>query len=298
MRKKYTIAIILIMVFMIVSLAGCNTSCNNKSAVSSSEEPIETTLIDGSAVTIIETEINGSKATETSVLSTTKTTTASEQNVGDNTTTAASDNDDSNKDYSAGTRSTTNTQATTESTQSNTNSTSTPKPTATPKPAATATPKPTTGGSTPTNTPKPTATPKPAATATPKPTSTPKPTNTNTPVPTATNTPVPTATPEPTATPTPESTEAPTETDPEIGYAIVKVKITASIYVDDESVETYQVVKYYEVEGYTNNYHSTNIYEYYYDGSIIGDYLIDEYGENVQGWSSSVGVYEIICFLN
>ncbi len=292
MKKRFTAITALTMssIIMMIALVGCNTSCNKLPGESLPENTIETSLIDGSAVAIIETEINGSKVTETSIINTTASASSSSQNNNKNSSETTKGSEVSNND-SVSTQATT-TQATTESTQSNTKATSTPKPTATPKP--------TTGN--------PTNTPKPSATATPKPTSTPKPTNTpipttpptNTPKPT--NTPVPTATPEPTATPTPEPTEAPTEPEPndppvpDTGYAIIKVKATANIYVDDESTETYQVVEYYEVEGFTSNYHSTTPSDYHYSSDYIADQLEAKYGENLKGYSSKVA--EVVSFTN
>ena len=76
MRKKITIVLITVMAIMIVALAGCNTSCNKKptaSLVPSETETfvgivVETSEINGSKVAIIETEIDGVKVTETSVV--------------------------------------------------------------------------------------------------------------------------------------------------------------------------------------------------------------------------------------
>ena len=86
------------------------------------------------------------------------------------------------------------------------------------------------------------------------------------------------------------------ETTPDIGYAIIKVKVTSNIYNDEETTDSHKEVDYFEIEGYTTNYHSTYIYDYHYDSDIIGDKLLEKYGDNLINYSSRV--YEIIRFTN
>jgi len=124
---------------------------------------------------------------------------------------------------------------------------------------------------------------KAPATSTKKPTATPtkKPAATKAP----TNTPKPTEKPKPTATPVPDK-----------GYAIVKVKATSRVYIDDESDETEKKVDYFEIKAYTKHYHSKKTSDYHYDGDIITDKLEKKYGNRLQGFSART--VEVIKFTN
>lgn len=201
MRKKITIVLITIMAIMIVALAGCNTSCNKKPTETETfiGKVVETSEINGSKVAIIETEVNGVKVTETSIVTDDK-----EVKIGETITTSE----------------------TTETTVAPTTVATTTPTTTTKETEATPTPKPNytnndinfgndesaaseyqgNNGGTVETTAAPTATPEPTAT------------------------PVPTATPEPTATPTPEPTEAPTEPEPQTEYKTVTVYWDAADY--------------------------------------------------------------------
>lgn len=100
-----------------------------------------------------------------------------------------------------------------------------------------------------------------------------------------TNTPKPTEKPKPTATPVPSK-----------GYAIIKVKVTSNVYVDDESDETEKKVDYFEVKAYTKKYHSKKPSDYHYDGDIITDKVEKKYGNNLKGFSAKN--VEVIKFTN
>ncbi|MBE7070724.1 MAG: hypothetical protein E7386_09540 [Ruminococcaceae bacterium] len=139
---------------------------------------------------------------------------------------------------------------------------------------------------TPTTTKAPSKKPEPTkkpATSTKKPTAVPtkKPAATKAP----TNTPKPTEKPKPTATPVPDK-----------GYAIVKVKATSRVYIDDESDETEKKVDYFEIKAYTKHYHSKKTSDYHYDGDIITDKLEKKYGNRLQGFSART--VEVIKFTN
>ena len=264
MKKKFTLITALTMSSMIlmIALVGCNTSCNTQPSAITSEESFETAIIDGSAIAIIETEINGSKATETSFINKDTGTSSSSQTGDTVTSESTKGTENSNSNDSTDTQSTT-TQTTT--VQNNSNATNTPKPTNTPVPTTNQK-----------NTPTPTKAP------------------TNKPEPTAT--PVPTATPEPTATPTPEPTEVPKETTPSTGYAIIKVKVTSTVFIDDESTETEKKVDYFEVEGWTSNYHSNTASDYSYNGKDVGNKVNAKYGDNLGGYSAKA--VEVVRFTN
>lgn len=295
MRKNVTtITILVLAIFiMIVGIAGCNTSCNTRptstlvptSTVATETktitgEVIATSEVDGSKVVIIETEIDGVKVTETSVVNTTENVTIGDTVTVTTTTTVAP------VDTTTTTNSTTTipTNGNPTGTSSTTTTTTTTQATPTPKPnygnndinfgndeSAASDYQNNNGGTVETTT-----------------------------VPT--NTPVPTATPEPTATPTPEPTEAPTEpepTDPPVpdtGYAIIKVKVTSNIYDNDEDVTTHQEVDYFEVEGWTSNYHSTTPSDYHYDGDIIASKMESKYGDYLKGYSAKT--VEVVSFTN
>lgn len=124
---------------------------------------------------------------------------------------------------------------------------------------------------------------KKPATSTKKPTAVPtkKPATTKAP----TNTPKPTEKPKPTATPVPSK-----------GYAIVKVKATSNVYVDDESDETEKKVDYFEVEATTSKWHTKTLSSYKYDTKVIAKKLRNKYGDNLKGYSSKV--VEIVKFTN
>ena len=247
MRKKITIVLITIMAIMIVALAGCNTSCNKKptaSLVPSETETfigkvVETSEINGSKVAIIETEIDGVKVTETSIV-----TSDTEVKIGDTvnvTTTVTTAPENSTENNTSANNTSNNTSGTT-TIPTNGNPTADPTTTTT-----TAAPTTTTTTQTTVVTP----TPKPNNTSgdinfgndesaassygdqhnttvetTVAPTNTPVPTATSTPKPTATPTPEPTATPtpEPTATPTPK----PTEPEPQTEYKTITVNWNAT----------------------------------------------------------------------
>ena len=100
-----------------------------------------------------------------------------------------------------------------------------------------------------------------------------------------TNTPKPTEKPKPTATPVPSK-----------GYAIVKVKATSNVYVDDESDETEKKVDYFEVEATTSKWHTKTLSSYKYDTKVIAKKLRNKYGDNLKGYSSKV--VEIVKFTN
>lgn len=124
---------------------------------------------------------------------------------------------------------------------------------------------------------------KKPATSTKKPTAVPtkKPATTKAP----TNTPKPTEKPKPTATPVPSK-----------GYAIVKVKVSSTVYVDDESDETEKKVDYFEVEATTSKWHTKTLSSYKYNGKTIDKKLRNKYGNNLQGYSAKV--VEIVKFTN
>lgn len=247
MRKKITIVLITIMAIMIVALAGCNTSCNKKptaSLVPSETETfigkvVETSEINGSKVAIIETEIDGVKVTETSIVTDDK-----EVKIGETvnvTTTVTTAPENSTENNTSANNTSNNTSGTT---TIPTNGNPTTDPTTTTTTAA------------PTTT---TTTQTTVATPTPKPNNTSGDINfgndesaaseygdqhntpvettaapTNTPVPTATPTPEPTATPtpEPTATPTPEP--EPTKPEPQTEYKTVTVNWHATDWDNNE----------------------------------------------------------------
>lgn len=204
MKKNIVYITIMVMatIIMIASVAGCNTSCNNNKVPYEKEpitgEVIATSEVDGSKVAIIETEIDGVKVTETSIVTDDK-----EVKIGETITTS---------------------ETTVETTVAPTTVATTTPTTTTKETEATPTPKPNytnndinfgndesaaseyqgNNGGTVETTAAPTATPEPTAT------------------------PVPTATPEPTAIPTPEPTEAPTEPEPQTEYKTVTVKWNAT----------------------------------------------------------------------
>ncbi len=128
---------------------------------------------------------------------------------------------------------------------------------------------------------KPTKAPdkKPASTKKPEPTK--KPATTKAP----TNTPKPTEKPKPTATPVPSK-----------GTAIVKVKVTSHVYVDDESDEVEKHVDYFEIEATTSKWHTKTLSSYKYNGKVIDKKLSNKYGDNLQNYSAKV--VEIVKFTN
>lgn len=205
MKKNIVYITIMVMaiIIMIASVAGCNTSCNNNKVPYEKEpitgEVIATSEVDGSKVAIIETEIDGVKVTETSIVTDDK-----EVKIGETITTTET------------------TVATTVATTAPTTTTKETEATPTPKPNYTnndinfgndesaASEYQGNNGGTVETTAAPTATPEPTAT------------------------PVPTATPEPTATPTPEPTEAPTEPEPQTEYKTITVTWQASDFDNNE----------------------------------------------------------------
>lgn len=245
-RVNYIAIMVLATFIMIVSVAGCNTSCNKKptaSLVPTETETfvgivVETSEINGSKVAIIETEIDGVKVTETSVV-----TSDTDVKVGESvvvtTTTNGTTVVDTNNGTTSGDTTVNNTSGTTTiptngNPTGNTTQTTPTTTTTTQTTVATPTPKPNNTSddinfgndesaassygdqhnTTVETTAAPTNTPVPTATSTPKPTATP------TPEPTAT------PTPEPTATPTPE----PTEPEPQTEYKTVTVTWNATDY--------------------------------------------------------------------
>ena len=253
MRKKITIVLITIMAIMIVALAGCNTSCNKKPTASLAPSEtetfigkvVETSEINGSKVAIIETEIDGVKVTETSIVTDNK-----EVKIGEtvNVTTTVTTAPENSTENNTSVNNTSNNTSGTTTIPTNGNPTADPTTTTT-----TAAPTTTTTTQTTVVTP----TPKPNNTSgdinfgndesaassygdqhnttvetTVAPTNTPVPTATSTPKPTATPTPEPTATPtpEPTATPTPK----PTEPEPQTEYKTVTVKWRATDFDNNE----------------------------------------------------------------
>lgn len=103
--------------------------------------------------------------------------------------------------------------------------------------------------------------------------------------PNPTNTPKPTSTPKPTATPVPSK-----------GTAIIKVKVTSTVYVDDESDEVEKKVDYFEVEGTTKKWHSKKPGDYTYNGKTIGNKISKKYGSNLQGYTAKA--VEVVKFTN
>lgn len=207
MKKNIVYITIMVMatIIMIASVAGCNTSCNNK--VPYEKEPITgeviaTSEVDGSKVAIIETEIDGVKVTETSIVTDDK-----EVKIGETITTS-----ETTETTVAPTTVATTAPTTTTTTTKETEATPTPKPNYTNNDInfgndeSAASEYQGNNGGTVETTAAPTATPEPTAT------------------------PVPTATPEPTATPTPEPTEAPTEPEPQTEYKTVTVYWDAADY--------------------------------------------------------------------
>jgi len=134
---------------------------------------------------------------------------------------------------------------------------------------------------------KPTKAPdkKPASTKKPNPTKKPDPTKAPEATKAPTNTPKPTEKPAPTATPVPSK-----------GTAIVKVKVTSQVYVDDESDETEKKVDYFEIEATTKKYHSKTLSDYHYDSNVIEQKLEKKYGDNLRNYSSKIS--EIVKFTN
>jgi FtsZ-interacting cell division protein ZipA len=206
MKKNIVYITIMVMatIIIIASVAGCNTSCNNNKVPYEKEpitgEVIATSEVDGSKVAIIETEVNGVKVTETSIVTDDK-----EVKIGETITTSETTVET--------TVATTTTTPTTTTTTKETEATPTPKPNYTNNDInfgndeSAASEYQGNNGGTVETTAAPTATPEPTAT------------------------PVPTATPEPTATPTPEPTEtepAPTEPEPQTEYKTVTVKWNAT----------------------------------------------------------------------
>ena len=92
------------------------------------------------------------------------------------------------------------------------------------------------------------------------------------------------------------TTEAPAETTPEVGYAIIKIKVTSTVYNDDETTDTHNEVDYFEVEASTSNYHSSNANDYSYNGKTVGNELANKYGENLVGYSAHA--VEVVRFTN
>lgn len=248
MKKNVTTITIMVMamIIMIVSVAGCNTSCNKDTRYTL--VPTETEVTEVTDVTDETME----SVTGTTITTVTNVTTTTEATV------------------------TTTTDETVETVETNE---TTAAPTATPKPnytngdinfgndeSAASEYQGNNGGTVETTTPP---TNKPEPTATP--------------------------TPEPTATPTPEPTEAPKETTPDTGYAIVKVKVTTTVYDNDETTDTHNEVDYFEVEGWTSNYHSTSASDY--NCKSVSGLVNNKYGaENVQGYSAKI--VEVVRFTN
>lgn len=134
---------------------------------------------------------------------------------------------------------------------------------------------------------KPTKAPdkKPASTKKPEPTKKPDPTKAPEATKAPTNTPKPTEKPKPTATPVPSK-----------GTAIIKVKVTTHVYIDDESDETEAKTDYFEIEATTKNYHSKKLSDYHYDSKVIGKKLTNKYGDNISNFSAKT--VEIVKFTN
>lgn len=98
---------------------------------------------------------------------------------------------------------------------------------------------------------------------------------------------------------TKETTKATTKATtpkPSKGYAIVKVKTTSRVYVDDESDETEKKVDYFEIEATTKKYHSKTPSDYHYNGDVITNKLEKKYGDNLQGYSAKI--VEVVKFTN
>ena len=206
MKKNIVYITIMVMatIIMIASVAGCNTSCNNNKVPYEKEpitgEVIATSEVDGSKVAIIETEIDGVKVTETSIVTDDK-----EVKIGETITTSETTVETTVAPTTVATTTTTPTTTTKE-----TEATPTPKPNYTNNDInfgndeSAASEYQGNNGGTVETTAAPTATSEPTAT------------------------PVPTATPEPTAPPAPEPTEAPTEPEPQTEYKTVTVKWNAT----------------------------------------------------------------------
>ena len=212
MKKNIVYITIMVMatIIMIASVAGCNTSCNNNKVPYEKEpitgEVIATSEVDGSKVAIIETEIDGVKVTETSIVTDDK-----EVKIGETITTS-----ETTTETTVATTVATTAPTTTTTTTKETEATPTPKPNYTNNDInfgndeSAASEYQGNNGGTVETTVAPTATPEPTAT------------------------PVPTATPEPTTTPTPEPTEAPTKPEPQTEYKTVTVKWRATDFDNNE----------------------------------------------------------------
>ena len=239
MKKNIVYITIMVMAttIMIVSVAGCNTSCNNNKVPYEKEpitgEVIATSEVDGSKVAIIETEIDGVKVTETSIVTDDK-----EVKIGETITTS-----ETTKTTVAPTTVATTAPTTTTTTTKETEATPTPKPNYTNNDInfgndeSAASEYQGNNGGTVETTAAPTATPEPTAT------------------------PVPTATPEPTATPTPEPTEAPTEPEPQTEYKTVTVKWSATDWDNNKYTGTISGVGVHRDPGSSWKYDNKNAVE-------------------------------------
>ena len=97
-----------------------------------------------------------------------------------------------------------------------------------------------------------------------------------------------------------ETTKATTKTAtpvPSKGYAMIKVKVTSNVYVDDESDETEKKVDYFEIKCVTSKWHSKSVSDYKAcDKNAVDTKLHKKYGDNLSNYSAKF--VEVVKFVD